>query len=823
MMAFSYLVWFSYLVKKMVTSPTSNFQSLTMTAHIVTILSSCVFSLAIFLTFGFGLSSTLTCGISMSKEKSYGDFVRCWPIFLLPICIYHFVFLQREVPSLIRSSYSVFVIFFAAYVITRTILIIIFNVYPDYSYHDLSHLAVYVDMRAAVVCLKQLQVSCLIVMTALSTEKIKKVRQCFKKTRTRNQDKDLLRNDEDEDSFESESAFSDFSNPQNQDGTNTVKTQRTRGSSKKINYQISDEEFKANYSPVILQKQSTLVLKTSFHLINYILMGMCQTFKNIQASVTKENLLEDMESNTKQYIQEIKEHKINTRDFMENYQNICIYDVDHNGNNNLEILEFAPEIFKAIRAKCGVSEDLLFNSFAPIYNIQAIHNFFTGTGKSQSFFFFSDNKMFVLKTLKESEKRLLLDQGILENYFHHMMGSQESLLSKFYGVFQIRVKYMQEITCFIMDNLLGQDFINIERIYDLKGSKKGRIVSLSEEEQQKSSGLKVLKDLNLLEIGEKLNIRKQAKSTLLETMEKDLAFLRVNKLMDYSLLLIKVKIPKINDPHIKRMPAIIYVKQKDGNNRLQLKQIDDRAIVKQKTKKQAQISFTPSNLNHNTMIKSYQMGQPQPLLTHKNFKNNKHISLKMEDDKAQEELKNSLIHEEEKNEDFNDENFLLNYQSPSKNLELQQSIFFDPIENSQPPKNLSSESKSRSQNQSLNTNNLQQDNQSNPSLNKVKSVQSFINDIENDPNLIMESVQSYLFQTCFNNDKKKNQCNVFESLDGEYKYKLGIIDFLTEYNAAKKIENTWNNMIHWKDRQDISCQEPEIYADRFLEFMRENL
>ena len=55
------------------------------------------------------------------------------------------------------------------------------------------------------------------------------------------------------------------------------------------------------------------------------------------------------------------------------------------------------------------------------------------------------------------------------------------------------------------------------------------------------------------------------------------------------------------------------------------------------------------------------MGQPQPLLTHKNFKNNKHISLKIENDKAQEELKNSLIQEEEKNEEFNDENFLLNY------------------------------------------------------------------------------------------------------------------------------------------------------------------
>ena len=68
-----------------------------------------------------------------------------------------------------------------------------------------------------------------------------------------------------------------------------------------------------------------------------------------------------------------------------------------------EIKEYAPEIFKLIRRKFRVSDSLLFESFVPIHNIQSIHNFFTGSGKSSSFFFFSDNKQFVLKTLKDSE------------------------------------------------------------------------------------------------------------------------------------------------------------------------------------------------------------------------------------------------------------------------------------------------------------------------------------------------------------------------------------------------------------------------------------
>jgi hypothetical protein len=56
MVAFFYIVWFSYLVKRMVSSPTSNFQSLTLLAHVLTYLLATVFTVSIALTFGFGLS-----------------------------------------------------------------------------------------------------------------------------------------------------------------------------------------------------------------------------------------------------------------------------------------------------------------------------------------------------------------------------------------------------------------------------------------------------------------------------------------------------------------------------------------------------------------------------------------------------------------------------------------------------------------------------------------------------------------------------------------------------------------------------------------------
>lgn len=50
----------------------------------------------------------------------------------------------------------------------------------------------------------------------------------------------------------------------------------------RIDHNTSDDAFKANYSTEILSKKSTLSLKTSFHLINITLMGLCKVFKNIE-------------------------------------------------------------------------------------------------------------------------------------------------------------------------------------------------------------------------------------------------------------------------------------------------------------------------------------------------------------------------------------------------------------------------------------------------------------------------------------------------------------------------------------------------------------
>ena len=72
---------------------------------------------------------------------------------------------------------------------------------------------------------------------------------------------------------------------------------------------------------------------------------------------------------------------------------------------------------------------------------------------------------------------------------------------------------------------------------------------------------------------------------------------------------------------------------------------------------------------------------------------------------------------------------------------------------------------------------------------------------------------------------KASQGGVYiaRSKDGQEVYRLGIIDFLTDYNTAKKLENKFNNVRYGKDKQGASCQKPDVYADRFIKFMNEKL
>ena len=109
---------------------------------------------------------------------------------------------------------------------------------------------------------------------------------------------------------------------------------------------------------------------------------------------------------------------------------------------------------------------------------------------------FTDNKKFVLKTVKPAEEKLLFGEkkGVLKPYFLHVISHPRNLLSKLLGIYKVKLQMMDEpITFVIMDSLIGPEFHRIERLFDLKGSSHKRLTKLTAEEEEHGSGLKTLK------------------------------------------------------------------------------------------------------------------------------------------------------------------------------------------------------------------------------------------------------------------------------------------------------------------------------------------
>ena len=96
-------------------------------------------------------------------------------------------------------------------------------------------------------------------------------------------------------------------------------------------------------------------------------------------------------------------------------------------------------------------------------------------GASGSFFFFSYDRRFIVKTMNDSELKLI--QRILPNLHKHLKKNPNSLLSRIYGVYTVKMKGYEKANLILMGNTLRFDNeADVSRIYDLKGSKFSRFV-----------------------------------------------------------------------------------------------------------------------------------------------------------------------------------------------------------------------------------------------------------------------------------------------------------------------------------------------------------
>ncbi|QWU90269.1 hypothetical protein CA3LBN_004630 [Candidozyma haemuli] len=194
--------------------------------------------------------------------------------------------------------------------------------------------------------------------------------------------------------------------------------------------------------------------------------------------------------------------------------------------------DYCPEVFRDLRSLFGVDPADYLISITGKYILSELGS----PGKSGSFFYYSRDFRFIIKTIHHSEHKQL--RRILKDYYHHVKSNPNTLISQFYGLHRLKVRGSIKKVHFIVMNNLFPPHRDIHTKYDLKGSTWGRYTKIPlDKEGLLDSSHTTLKDLNWLEQKEKIMFGPKKRRIFLEQLRADVQFLKNINAMDYSLLL----------------------------------------------------------------------------------------------------------------------------------------------------------------------------------------------------------------------------------------------------------------------------------------------
>jgi len=188
--------------------------------------------------------------------------------------------------------------------------------------------------------------------------------------------------------------------------------------------------------------------------------------------------------------------------------------------------DYAPWVFRHIRAAFRIDPADYLVSLTAKYILSELGS----PGKSGSFFYFSRDYKYIIKTIHHGEHKFL--RKVLKDYYDHVRANPNTLLSQFYGLHRVKLPYGKKVHFVVMNNLFPPHR-DIHRTFDLKGSTIGR--DFREEDLEKNPRA-TLKDLNWLRRNLHLEFGPGKKDRFVEQMQRDVALLQRLKIMDYSLL-----------------------------------------------------------------------------------------------------------------------------------------------------------------------------------------------------------------------------------------------------------------------------------------------
>ena len=142
-------------------------------------------------------------------------------------------------------------------------------------------------------------------------------------------------------------------------------------------------------------------------------------------------------------------------------------------DTNFQITFHCMDLFMELLEANNLNLNVIERSLSPAFNREQAFKAGEGTGKSGSFFFFSHDKQFIIKTMKPAELKAL--KCILPEYIEYLKENPYSMLAKIFGMFTLKRPYMKSVSVMLMENTLQiADPKKLIATYDLKGSTFGR-------------------------------------------------------------------------------------------------------------------------------------------------------------------------------------------------------------------------------------------------------------------------------------------------------------------------------------------------------------
>uniref|UniRef100_A0A9J7ZIS8 Phosphatidylinositol 5-phosphate 4-kinase type-2 alpha n=2 Tax=Cyprinus carpio TaxID=7962 RepID=A0A9J7ZIS8_CYPCA len=203
--------------------------------------------------------------------------------------------------------------------------------------------------------------------------------------------------------------------------------------------------------------------------------------------------------------------------------------------SHFKFKEYCPLVFRNLRERFSIDDHDFQNSLthsAPLVS--------EAQGRSGARFHTSYDKRYVIKTISSEDVAEM--HNILKKYHQYIVECHgTTLLPQFLGMYRLTVD--GDETYMIITRNVFSHRLSVYKKYDLKGSTVAREASDKEKHTKCCSPLfhqakefPTYKDNDFINDGQKIYIDEESKKTFLDKLRKDVEFLALLKLMDYSLL-----------------------------------------------------------------------------------------------------------------------------------------------------------------------------------------------------------------------------------------------------------------------------------------------